>query len=153
MGVMVNGMDVLDRKLVSILQSNGRASNAHIARSVRVSEGTVRRRLRRLIDSGSVRVVGVPDLERIGLGTVALIGLQVDLDQIDKVSDELTHLNETTYVAVTTGTFDVFLWVAVASAEDLGVFLREKVGAISGVRRAETFVNLAIKKRTYGPVL
>ena len=146
-------MNELDRKLITILQRNGRASNAHIARSVGISEGTVRRRLRRLIDDHVICVVAIPDLQRVGLYTVALVGLQVVLDRIDKVTDELAQMKEITYVAVTTGAFDVFLWVAVPSAEDLGVFLREKVGAVSGVRRAETFVNLAIKKYTYGPAM
>ena len=40
-------MDELDRKIISLLQLDGRASNAKIAREVGVSEGTVRRRLRR----------------------------------------------------------------------------------------------------------
>ena len=39
------------------------------------------------------------------------------------------------------------------SAESLGTFLRTKIGTIEGVQRTETFVNLAIKKRTYGLVL
>ena len=42
-------MDELDRKIISLLERNGRASNARIARDVGVSEGTVRRRLKRLI--------------------------------------------------------------------------------------------------------
>lgn len=146
-------MDELDRKLISLLQSNGRASNAQIARHVGVSEGTVRRRLRRLIQDQIIRVVAIPDLQRLGFRTVALIGLQVDLDKIDKVADALAELKEANYVAVTTGAFDVFVWVALTSSEELGEFLRKKVGAISGVRRTETFVNLSIKKRIYGPTV
>ncbi|GIT01591.1 MAG: hypothetical protein CM1200mP27_02160 [Chloroflexota bacterium] len=38
-------MDELDRKIIALLQLDGRASNAKIAREVGVSEGTVRRRL------------------------------------------------------------------------------------------------------------
>ena len=74
-------MDDLDRKIIAILQSNGRASNAQIARNVGVSEGTVRRRVRRLIEEAVIRVVAIPDLEKLGYGTVALIGLQVQYSQ------------------------------------------------------------------------
>ena len=42
-------MDELDRKITSILQQDGRASNDSIARKLNVSEGTIRRRLKRLI--------------------------------------------------------------------------------------------------------
>jgi len=56
-------------------------------------------------------------------------------------------------VAITTGAYDVFIWAGLESAEGLGTFLRTKVGVIDGVQRTETFVNLSIKKRTYGLVL
>ena len=43
-------VDDLDNQIVEILKKDGRASNAHIARALGVSEGTVRRRLRMLIE-------------------------------------------------------------------------------------------------------
>ena len=55
-------MDELDRKIIGLLQMDGRASNAKIAREVGVSEGTVRRRLRRLIQEDVVKVIAVPNL-------------------------------------------------------------------------------------------
>ncbi|MFB3092705.1 MAG: Lrp/AsnC ligand binding domain-containing protein [Dehalococcoidia bacterium] len=54
---------------------------------------------------------------------------------------------------MTTGAFDVFAWVGMTSTEELGIFLRTKIGTIPGVTRTETFVNLTIKKRTYGLIL
>ncbi len=41
-------MDELDRGIIELLQLDGRASNAKVAREVGVSEATVRRRLSRL---------------------------------------------------------------------------------------------------------
>ena len=59
-------MDELDRRIIKLLQVNGRASNAKIAREVGVSEGTVRRRLRHLIQGDVIRVIAVPNLEQMG---------------------------------------------------------------------------------------
>ncbi len=146
-------MDDLDRKIIELLQINGRASNARVARDVGVSEGTVRRRLRRLVQDEIVRVVAVPDPEKMGFNTVALIGVQADPDKQDEVATRLAELPETQYVALTTGSFDIFIWVALASSEELGIFLRRKVGPTPGVRRTETFVNLAIRKKGYGIVI
>ena len=143
-------MDELDRKIIKILEQNGRASNAKIARTVGVSEGTVRRRLNRLISDTIIRVVALPDPKALGYESEALIGVQVDPDKIDVVADSLAALNSTRWVAVTTGSFDMFAWVVLPDPERLGRFLREKVGRIPGVRRTETFVNLAIRKREYG---
>jgi len=146
-------MDELDRRIIDILQVDGRASNARIARAVGVSEGTIRRRLRRLIQDGVINVIAVPNLEKMGYDTTALIGLQTDPGRVDGVAEALTELDGVHFVALTTGAQDIFIWVALGSSEELGDFLRNRVGVIPGVRRTETYVNLAIKKRTYGLVL
>jgi Lrp/AsnC family transcriptional regulator for asnA, asnC and gidA len=143
-------MDTLDRRIIALLESNGRASNARIARDVGVSEGTVRRRLKRLIQDKIINVVALPDPSKLGYNSEAIIGVQVDPDQVDAVAAKLSSLQHTRWVAVTTGTYDVFAWATLPSAEELGIFLREKIGPIPGVRRTETFVNLAVTKREYG---
>ena len=143
-------MDELDRKIIALLQRDGRASNAKIAREVGVSEGTVRRRLRRLVQQDVVKIVAVPNLEKLGYATTALVGLQTGPGKSDEVADAIASLDEAQYVAITTGAYDIFIWAGLESAESLGAFLRNKIGNIEGVQRTETFVNLAIKKRTYG---
>lgn len=146
-------MDELDLQIIEILQNDGRASNARIAREVGVSEGTVRRRLRRLVNDDVIKIIAVPNLDKIGYSTAALIGLQTAPGTLDSVADAISNMREVHYVAITTGTFDLFAWVGMTSTEDLGVFLRTRMGIIPGVTRTETFVNLSIKKRTYGLVL
>ena len=146
-------MDELDQDIIDLLQANGRASNARIARKVGVSEGTVRRRLRRLTQENIVKVIAVPNLDKIGYTTAALIGLQTAPGQLDQVAEAISDMKEVHYLAITTGAFDLFAWVGMRSTEQLGVFLRTKIGSIAGVMRTETFVNLDIRKRTYGLVL
>jgi Lrp/AsnC family transcriptional regulator for asnA, asnC and gidA len=146
-------MDELDQDIIELLQANGRASNARIARKVGVSEGTVRRRLRRLTQENIVKVIAVPNLDKIGYTTAALIGLQTAPGQLDQVAEAISDMKEVHYLAITTGAFDLFAWVGMSSTEQLGVFLRTKIGSIAGVIRTETFVNLDIRKRTYGLVL
>ena len=143
-------MDELDSKITALLQEDGRASNAQIARRVGVSEGTVRRRLKRLVQEEYISVVALLDPGRMGYASEALVGVQVDPDKVDQVADDLARLDETSWVSITTGGFDIFAWATLHSAESLGIFLRTKVGTIPGVRRTETFVNLAVKKRGYG---
>ena len=143
-------MDDLDRQIIHILEDNGRASNARMAREVGVSEGTVRRRLNRLVSESIIKVVALPDPKSMGFESEALIGIQVDPDKIDECADSLAELSGTRWVAVTTGSFDMFAWVVMPDPEHLGRFLREKVGRIPGVRKTETFVNLTVRKREFG---
>ena len=63
-------MDELGRKIIQHLQKDGRAKNSDIARRLGVSEGTVRRRIKSLVDSGTVRIVAIPNLEKMGYETL-----------------------------------------------------------------------------------
>ena len=146
-------MDDLDVNIINLLQLDGRASNAKIAREAGVSEGTIRRRLKKLIEDGYLSVIAIPNLDRLGFATTAMIGIQTEPGMSEKVATTIAELEQAHYVAVTTGSFDVFVWVGTDTAENLGSFLREQVGGINGVQRTETFVNLSIKKRTSGLVI
>lgn len=48
-------MDDLDRKILAVLRSDGRATFTQIAAQTEVSEGTVRSRMKRLIAEGTIR--------------------------------------------------------------------------------------------------
>ena len=144
-------MDQLDRTIIEILQGDGRASHAKMARGLGVSEGTVRRRLTKLIDDHVIRVVAIAEPEQLGFHTSAFIGLQVDPARVEAVATELADLQETEHVAITTGSYDIFVWVNVVSSEALAAFLHHKVGTIEGVRQTETFVSLETRKRAPGP--
>ena len=139
-------VDDLDNQIVEILKKDGRASNAHIARALGVSEGTVRRRLRMLIEGGVIHVNVSLDAVKMGLTTEAIIGLEVDPDKMDPVCASLADFDEIGYVTLTTGAMDVFAWGRFSSTESLGLFLRSKVGKIPGVRRTETYMCISVRK-------
>lgn len=143
--------DELDRKIIEILQVDGRASHAKMARDLDVSEGTVRRRLARLLQDRVIHVVAIAEPQRLGYYTSAFIGLQVDPSRVESVASQLAALTETEHVAITTGSYDIFIWVNLASSEALAAFLHHKVGTVEGVRQTETFVSLETRKRSAGP--
>ncbi|MBT17428.1 MAG: transcriptional regulator [Dehalococcoidia bacterium] len=144
-------LDTLDYQVINLLQENGRATNTEIANEIGVSEGTVRRRYRNLIEEGVIKVVAIPDPSKLGRGTTAVVGLQVDPAEVEPAANSMAKFPEVQYVSITTGAYDIFIWVALPSPEQLSTFLRSEIGSISGVKRTETFVNLAIKKNPAGP--
>ena len=146
-------MDKLDLEIISLLQEDGTSTNAGMARKVGVSEETVRRRLKRMMQEEYIKVVALPDPLKLGFGSEVLIGLQVRTDQVDQVGEALSNLDEINWVSVTTGSYDIFAWATLRSSEELSNFLRNNVGPIPGVRKMETFINLDMKKRRYGVAL
>ena len=136
---------------MAILQEDGRAPHIALARRLGVSEGTVRRRVAKLLKGGVIRVVAVAEPERLGYHTSAFIGLQVDPAQVEEVATKLAALAETEQVVITTGRYDIFIWVNLESAAALAAFLHRKIGTVEGVRRTETFISLDTRKRAPGP--
>lgn len=61
-------LDCLDRKLIHALQVDGRAPLSRIASVIGVSDRTLGHRFRRLRESSGLRVVGIPNSQRIGFG-------------------------------------------------------------------------------------
>ena len=141
-------MDDLDIKIIGILQKDGRASNARIARGAGVSEGTIRRRLKKLLGDKTIQIVALPEPSKLGYNTEAMIALQVDPGKIEDVASALSKSIETVNVSITTGAFDIFVWVATYTPEELHSFILNIVGNIHGVRRSETFMAMSVKKRT-----
>ena len=140
-------MDDFDKNIIDILESDGRASNAEIARKIGVSEGTIRRRLKKLIDNKTISVLAISDPRQMGYEFEALVGIQVDPGLVAPVAEAITKLTATKWVSITTGTYDVFAWVILPTAEALGKFLRNRIGEIQGVKKTETFVSLQVVKR------
>lgn len=143
-------MDKLDLMIAALLQEDATATNSQIAKKVGVSEETVRRRLRRLAAAGMIKTVAVPNSDKLGFGTLVLVGMQVDVDKVDEVAAELTGMAQVTRLIVTTGSYDMFAWANLQSTDDLSDFLRLGVGKITGVKKMETFIVLSVEKERYG---
>ena len=139
-------MDELDLKIVDVLRHDSRASNAGIAREVGVSEGTIRRRLNRLIGESLIEfrvTTGVSGGEQ---RSQSVIGIQVDPARLDSVLERVSGFDQVMFAASTTGAYDLLAWVGVESLDDLGRFLMKSVGKIPGVLRTETHMVLTIGK-------
>ncbi|MXZ03693.1 MAG: Lrp/AsnC family transcriptional regulator [Chloroflexi bacterium] len=142
-------MDSIDRQIIAALNEDGRAANAKIAKKVKVSEGTVRRRLKKLTGDKTINIVTVQDPQKMGYESEVLIGMQVEPDMLEEVASRMAEFKYTTLVSITTGTYDVFAWATLPNAESLGEFIRDHVGKTPGVQRTETFVSLGVRKRSY----
>ena len=95
-------MDKLDKNIIEILKSDGRVSNAEIARNLNVSEGTIRRRIKIMKSEDILNVYAVPNPKKTGYNAEALIGIQVDPNKLDEVGNAISNHEYTTWVSRTT---------------------------------------------------
>jgi Lrp/AsnC family leucine-responsive transcriptional regulator len=72
-------MDAIDRRILCILQENGRLSNQEIAERVSLSPSPCLRRIRRLEESGVIRgYVALLDAQRLGLDLLAYVNVRLE---------------------------------------------------------------------------
>ena len=149
LGGDVMNIDDLDRQILQYLQDDGRMSFVTLASELNVSEGTIRKRVRRLEENNIVQIVGVTDPFKIGLDTVAFIWLKIERGKLDSVIEELSKLIHVRYLVVTTGKDDVVAMVVMPNRKKLIAFLRKTVAGISGILSSETSIVLEIYKQLY----
>ena len=145
---MSHRLDEWDRQIIAVLQRDGRAANVGVARQLGLAEATVRKRVDRLLASGVIRVVAVPDPECLGLATRMIIAIQTEQTQLEAIASRLAALPEVCSVSIITGAYDIIIDVALPSSGSLLSFIMDRVVTIPGVKRTDTYHVLKMVKRS-----
>lgn len=142
-------LDAIDTEIVRQLQQDGRRSYREMARSLDVSEGMVRWRVRRLLDSKALRIAAIADPFRLGYRVLASMFLRASPERIGHVVDVLVSWPEVVYVSSCTGRVDIYAQVVCVSHEDLWELVSQRIPAIGGVTETETLMELKVHKLHY----
>jgi len=142
-------LDPTDRKIVRALQRNGRSANTDIARKLGLTDTTIRKRIARLVDEGLVHIVAVPTPQAVGVTMSAIIGVSVNLGDLDTVSKTLAKLSEVRYLGLSTGRYDIILEAFFNDSEHLLAFVANELGGLQGVTGVETSIILRVDKFSY----
>lgn len=142
-------LDDLDRRIVAVLQDDGRTSNRAMGRMLDVSEATVRNRISRLLSEGLINIVAVPTPRAVGMTLSAILGVSVSLRHIDAVVAELTTKPEVRYVGLSTGRYEVILEAFFNDQEHLLEFVTKDLGHMEGVTQVESSIILRVAKFSY----
>jgi Lrp/AsnC family transcriptional regulator, regulator for asnA, asnC and gidA len=142
----MKAVDSLDKQLLRILGQNAMQSSEVLAKQLNTSSATIRRRLKKLTESGILHIIGVIDPSEIGLSLNVIIAFKVANDQLKSILEILISKREISWVATTTGRFDILARGRFASTAEFSKFLTEEVNGIKGVVNCETFICLDVKK-------
>ena len=95
--------DDTDRRIIALLQEDGRMSTQDIARTQGAASSTIRKRIRRLEGTGTMRVVAVVDFAAAGYGELLAIGVEVESRNAEAVGQapghNANHVGATTWCA------------------------------------------------------
>jgi Lrp/AsnC family transcriptional regulator, regulator for asnA, asnC and gidA len=142
-------LDATERRMVEMLQQDGRLSVSELARSLSVSEVTARRKLKGLLGAGIIRVVATVDPFDVGYETPVIIGLKVVRSQLDEIAERLSQLPQVRYVGASTGRVDLIVEVVTRTNQDLAAFLLDELAQIDGITDSETNLIVRIYKQSW----
>ena len=134
---MKPAIDQIDSQIVRLLQQNGRLPNTEIAKSVGISESTVRNRLNRLVSKGIVSITAIANPARLGFDVIGNFVIAIDHKKTDSILAELNNIKDLWYIAHTVGAFDFLVEFSVRSLEDLDRLLSE-IHHIDGITQVKT---------------
>lgn len=129
-------LDEKDAKIVEMLEEDGRQSFKGIARRLKVSEATVRKRVVVLQRAGVIKKFTIKvDNVSLGLNTIAIVGVDVDPTKMLDVAQKLCYLKETKCVATASGDHMIMLEVWTRDGRELTKLISEKIQTLEGVKR------------------
>ncbi|RMC62698.1 Lrp/AsnC family transcriptional regulator [Sinorhizobium meliloti] len=136
-------VDRIDLKILRALQSEGRLSNADLAKRVNVSAATCHRRTQRLFEEGyitGVRAEVAPGA--VGLGAMVMVGVVLDCstpESFGAFEGAVMELKEVLDCNLVAGDFDYLLKIRVRDMADFNKLHGQKLIALPGVRQTRTF--------------
>ena len=98
--------DKTDEKIIDYLKNDSRESFVDIGKKLKLSESAVRRRVKNLVDSGTIKKFTIEVGEENATKAIVLVSVDSSMDT-SKVSSKLTKLEDVKTVYEITGQYDI----------------------------------------------
>lgn len=139
-------LDDLDFSILSFLQQDGRVSFTVIAEKLNVSIGTIRTRFNRLIEEGTINIIGRVDPDKVGFRSYAHIAVYIRPATFkEQVAKQIAQLPEVSFLAMTSGSYDLEVNVMCRDNDHLVQFVNQ-LSEIEGVYQTNTTIYFKVYK-------
>lgn len=139
-------MDDLDFDIVSCLQQDGRISFTVMADQLNVSVGTIRTRMNKLLEDGTINIIGRVDPDKVGFRSYAHIAVFVRPATLkEKIAQKIAKLPEVSFLAMTSGDYDLEVDVMCRDNDHLVNFIN-RISTYEGVYQTKTTIYFKVYK-------
>lgn len=132
----------LDENILRELKRNSRQKNVEIAHKLKVSEGTVRQRIAKLVRSGVIQRFTIDIATKTGFSAFVFAQTNPQIST-DKIIKKLKLIKDVETIYETAGEFDIIAKVVTSSAEQFN-YIVERIRTTKGIQKTSTFVVLKI---------
>ncbi|WP_417430757.1 Lrp/AsnC family transcriptional regulator [Halpernia sp.] len=137
----------LDFSILKELQKDGRASFTEIADKLGVSISNVRSRVTKLLEDKTIQIVGRINPQNVGFNAYAHIAVSVrPAQKIPDVIKFLMEMPEVSFLANTSGEFDIEVDIMTKNNEQLHNLVNKKIAKIDGVFQTKTTLYMNVHK-------
>lgn len=147
--------DITDRKILTLLQQNGRLSISDLAAQVGLSPTPCLRRVRMMEQSGLIaRYVAVLDQRKTGLPVSVFVSIKLEsqrVERLDAFNKAVSKWPEVLECYLMTGPRDYLLRVVVQDLDAYERFLKTKLTKLQGISSIES--SFALDQVKYTNVL
>jgi Lrp/AsnC family transcriptional regulator for asnA, asnC and gidA len=141
-----HALDSLDFDILSCLQNDGRMSFTVIADKLDVSIGTVRSRFNKLLEEGTISIIGRVDPEKAGFRCYAHIAIYVRPATFkESIAQAISKMPEVSFLAGTSGDYDLEVDVMCRDNEHLVDFVNQ-ISKLDGVFQTKTTLYFKVYK-------
>lgn len=141
-----HSLDSLDFDILSCLQNDGRMSFTVIADKLNVSIGTVRSRFNKLLEEGTISIIGRVDPDKAGFRCYAHIAIFVRPAMYkENIADAIVKMPEVSFLAGTSGDYDLEVDVMCRDNEHLVDFVN-RISKLEGVYQTKTTLYFKVYK-------
>lgn len=126
-------LDQLDYDIIRALHVDARLSASEIARQTGTNERTVRKRIDRLVEEGTIRLTAILNPLAFGYVTAADILLDADPAHEAEILQTLMSMPEITYLAFGQGNTEMSIEARFKDNDALREFIRHTLPAIPGL--------------------
>jgi Lrp/AsnC family transcriptional regulator, regulator for asnA, asnC and gidA len=141
-----SALDDLDRAIISELQEDGRRAFREISRSLGVSEGTVRGRVRRLEDAGILKIAAFVDPKESANSRLAIVLISVEPEARVELTEFLCSQQQVSYVSTLLGSADIFAQLLVRDETSLWNFVQTQLRSRPGVKNVDFWFEVELNK-------
>ena len=137
---MSNGLNSIDQKIIRILQEDSRRPFVDIAKQIGLSESAVRRRVKNLLDSKTIKRFTIELTSTSNTNAITLVSVTSTADTAD-VSAALMRLKGVEVIYEITGQYDIAAIIAATSVIEINRCI-DDVRKIAGVSDTNTVIVL-----------
>ena len=132
--------DKTDEKIIEFLRTDSRESFVEIGKKLKLSESAVRRRVKNLVDSGTIKKFTIEEGEKNTTSAIVLISVDSTMDT-SKVSSKLTKLEGVKTVYEITGQYDISVIITAPNISNINNTI-DSLRKIPGVIDSNTVIIL-----------